>query len=230
MAARGESVHGEADLVTSLVPSGAAVLDAGCGTGRVAIELASRGYEVVGVDLDPAMLDLARAKAPELGWLQGDLASTVVIDSEAERIGSDERVHIDNDSEAVARAARERGEQEREKSGVTAQAVTNPRRLLGERPRRFDAVVAAGNVMIFLERGTEAAVVANLAAHLRPSGVLVAGFQLSDAYLQLHVYDALAERNRLALEARYSTWQGAPFDGGDYAVSVHRADATTVDG
>ena len=63
-----------------------------------------------------------------------------------------------------------------------------------------------------------------------PGGVLVAGFQLSDAYLQLHVYDALAERNRLALEARYSTWQGAPFDGGDYAVSVHRADATTVDG
>ncbi len=180
MAERGESVHGEVDLVTSLVPPGAAVLDAGCGTGRVAIEVANRGYEVVGVDLDPAMLDLARAKAPELAWLQGDLANTVVIDS-------------------------------------------------GDRPRRFDAVVAAGNVMIFLERGTEAAVVANLAAHLRPGGVLVAGFQLSDAYLQLHVYDALAQRNQLALEARYSTWQGAPFDGGDYAVSVHRADATTVD-
>ncbi len=180
MAERGESVHGEVDLVTRLAPPGAAVLDAGCGTGRVAIELAHRGYEVVGVDLDSAMLDLAREKAPELAWLQGDLANSVVTDSAGHQ-------------------------------------------------RLFDAVVAAGNVMIFLERGTEAAVVANLAAHLRPGGVLVAGFQLSDAYLQLHVYDALAQRNGLALESRYSTWEGTPFDGGDYAVSVHRVDAAAID-
>ncbi len=149
------------------------MLDAGCGTGRVAIELARRGHHVVGVDLDPAMLDLARHKAPEMEWLQGDLASTVVADAAG-------------------------------------------------RQRRFDVAVAAGNVMIFLERGTEAAVVANLAAHLRPGGVLVAGFQLSDGHMQMHVYDALARDNGLELESRYSTWEGAPFDGGDYAVSVHR--------
>ncbi|WP_420611391.1 class I SAM-dependent methyltransferase [Candidatus Poriferisodalis sp.] len=178
-AARGESIHGEADLVDSLLPRGGSVLDAGCGTGRVAIELARRGHHVVGVDLDPAMLDLARNKAPELAWIQGDLASTV----------------ISRDS------------------GISGDT--------GER-RLFDAAVAAGNVMIFLERGTEAAVVANIASHLRPGGALVAGFQLSDGYLALHVYDALAERNGLELEARYSTWEGAPFDGGDYAVSVHR--------
>ncbi|WP_420440015.1 class I SAM-dependent methyltransferase [Candidatus Poriferisodalis sp.] len=172
-AARGESIHGEADLVDSLTPQGGSVLDAGCGTGRVAIELACRGFTVVGVDLDPAMLDLARDKAPELPWIEGDLATTVVADDAGG-------------------------------------------------PRRFDAVVAAGNVMIFLERGTEAAVVANIAAHLRPGGVLVAGFQLSDGYMQLHVYDALAERNGLEFEGRFSTWEGAAFDGGDYAVSVHR--------
>ena len=179
MEARGESIHGEADLISSLVPPGGSVLDAGCGTGRVAIELAQRGLDVVGVDLDPAMLDLARGKAPDQPWIQGDLASTVVVDAAGER-------------------------------------------------RLFDAVIAAGNVMIFLERGTEAAVVANIAEHLRPGGVLVAGFQLSDAYLQLHVYDALAERNGLVLESRYSTWQGAPFSGGDYAVSVHRRTAATA--
>ncbi|WP_420444673.1 class I SAM-dependent methyltransferase [Candidatus Poriferisodalis sp.] len=179
MAARGESIHGEADLVASLVPPGGSVLDAGCGTGRVAIELARRGHDVVGIDLDPAMLDLARDKAPDKPWIQGDLASTVVFDAAGER-------------------------------------------------RLFDAVIAAGNVMIFLERGTEAAVVANIAAHLRPGGVLVAGFQLSDGYMQLHVYDALAQRNGLELVARYSTWEGAPFDGGDYAVSVHRRAAATT--
>src|SRR5947208_1845916 len=55
LAAKGQSVHGEADFVSSLAPS--SVLDAGCGTGRVAIELARRGVEVVGVDVDRSMLD-----------------------------------------------------------------------------------------------------------------------------------------------------------------------------
>ncbi len=64
MAARGESVHGEADFVMRYSP--ASVLDAGCGTGRVGIELAARGVEVVGVDLDEKMLNAARCKAPDL--------------------------------------------------------------------------------------------------------------------------------------------------------------------
>ncbi len=72
LAASGLDVHGEADLVDSYAP--AVVLDAGCGTGRVAIELHRRGRTVVGVDVDDAMLDAARAKAPEQTWVRGDLA------------------------------------------------------------------------------------------------------------------------------------------------------------
>lgn len=71
LAATGMDMHGEAALVASYGP--ATVLDAGCGTGRVAIELARRGHDVVGVDVDPAMLDAARAKAPSLTWVEGDL-------------------------------------------------------------------------------------------------------------------------------------------------------------
>ena len=41
------------------------ILDIGCGTGRHAIELAARGYAVVGVDLSMAQLARARAKAAE---------------------------------------------------------------------------------------------------------------------------------------------------------------------
>jgi len=74
LAASGADVHGEAALVADLSP-GSQVLDAGCGTGRVAIELARRGFEVTGVDLDPAMLDAARAKAPDLTWYQADLSA-----------------------------------------------------------------------------------------------------------------------------------------------------------
>lgn len=61
LAASGADIHGEADLVMSLEPR--RVLDAGCGTGRVAIELARRGVAVAGVDVDPGMLETARRRA-----------------------------------------------------------------------------------------------------------------------------------------------------------------------
>jgi SAM-dependent methyltransferase len=72
LASAGVDVHGEAALVDSYGPG--SVLDAGCGTGRVAIELSRRGLRVVGVDADPAMLDAARRKAPGLHWVEGDLS------------------------------------------------------------------------------------------------------------------------------------------------------------
>jgi SAM-dependent methyltransferase len=72
LAAAGMDMHGEAALVDSFGPG--SVLDAGCGTGRVAIELSRRGHPVVGVDVDEAMLESARGKAPDLEWVHGDLA------------------------------------------------------------------------------------------------------------------------------------------------------------
>ncbi|MGA8257515.1 MAG: methyltransferase domain-containing protein, partial [Nocardioides sp.] len=68
LAADGADVHGEAGLVADLVPAPARVLDAGCGTGRVAVRLAELGYEVVGCDADATMVDVARQEAPELDW------------------------------------------------------------------------------------------------------------------------------------------------------------------
>ncbi|WP_232663325.1 class I SAM-dependent methyltransferase [Pseudonocardia sp. TRM90224] len=78
MAAAGHNPHGEADLVMSFAP--ASVLDAGCGTGRVAVELAARGVAVLGVDADPDMVAAAAAKAPELRWVHADLAALDVPD------------------------------------------------------------------------------------------------------------------------------------------------------
>jgi 2-polyprenyl-3-methyl-5-hydroxy-6-metoxy-1,4-benzoquinol methylase len=71
LAASGRDVHGEADFVCRFAP--ASVLDAGCGTGRVAIELAGRGIDVVGVDVDESMLATARRLAPQLSWVACDL-------------------------------------------------------------------------------------------------------------------------------------------------------------
>lgn len=74
LAGSGKDMHGEARFCAALVPAGARVLDAGCGTGRVMIRLAELGYDCVGVDLDPSMLAVARREAPKLPWIQADLA------------------------------------------------------------------------------------------------------------------------------------------------------------
>ncbi len=73
LAAEGADVHGEASFVMRLAP--ATVLDAGCGTGRVAIELARRGVAVVGVDADPSMLATARRAAPDIEWVESDVSA-----------------------------------------------------------------------------------------------------------------------------------------------------------
>lgn len=53
------------------------VLDLGCGTGRMTVELARRGYDMTGVDYSPEMLDIARSVAEEEGhdvlWLCQDM-------------------------------------------------------------------------------------------------------------------------------------------------------------
>jgi SAM-dependent methyltransferase len=166
LAATGRDVHGEANFLSSLGP--ASVLDAGCGTGRIALELARRGQDVVGVDVDESMLEVARGQRPDLPWVGADLVD----------------VHLG---------------------------------------RTFDLVVMAGNVMIFLDPGTEGEVLANMTGHLRPGGLLVSGFTLVPGGLTLESYDALATRCSLEPVERWSTWDRHPFvAGSDYAVSVHR--------
>jgi SAM-dependent methyltransferase len=166
LAATGQNVHGEADLVGSLGLG--SVLDAGCGTGRVAIELARRGLDVVGIDLDPQMLAVAREKDPVIAWVQADLSEV--------QLG-----------------------------------------------RRFEGIVMAGNVMIFVTPGTEGAVVANLAGHLEAGGLLVAGFSLVTNGFTAEQYDTVADAAGLDLVDRWASWDRQVFGpGADYAVSVHR--------
>jgi SAM-dependent methyltransferase len=171
MAEQGRNVHGEADLVDALLreTGGARVLDAGCGTGRVAIELARRGYVTLGVDADASMLEAARAKSPELAWVEADLA-----DLDA--------------SQGMA----------------------------------FDLIVLAGNVMIFLDSGTEERVLGGLTTLLAPDGLLVSGFQIRDGRLSLSRYDEMCTSVGLEFVSRWATWDRKGYAGGDYAVSVHR--------
>ena len=177
LAAQGVDVHGEATFVLAYGPG--SVLDAGCGTGRVGAELARRGVEVVGADVDESMLATARRSAPDVEWVRSDLAE------------------LD----------------------------------LG---RTFDVVVMAGNVPLFTPRGTEAALVAGCARHVRQGGRLIAGFQLGEVTPVRRIttgqYDGWCNDAGLRLAERFATWDRQPFvEGGDYAVSVHVRDAGVVE-
>lgn len=171
--ASGRNSHGEADFIEAYRPG--SVLDAGCGMGRVAIELARRGFDVDGTDLDDDLLDYARRDAPHLTWVSGSLVDVAL-------------------------------------------------------PRRYDLIAMPGNVMIFCRVDDRAPIVRHLAAHLESGGLLVAGFSLDDPSvrpdaLTLREYDEYANAVGLALSERFSTWERAPYEGGNYAVSVHRLEA-----
>jgi SAM-dependent methyltransferase len=57
-----------------LLPSGSAVLDLGCGSGKpVAQYLAEHGLHVTGVDTSPAMISLCRSRLPEHEWIVADM-------------------------------------------------------------------------------------------------------------------------------------------------------------
>ena len=58
---------------------GRRILDAGCGTGALAVEAARRGAHVVAIDLSPTLVELARERAPQdlgtgrIEFLAGDM-------------------------------------------------------------------------------------------------------------------------------------------------------------
>jgi 2-polyprenyl-3-methyl-5-hydroxy-6-metoxy-1,4-benzoquinol methylase len=65
-----QSGEAQAAMLATVIPDGAKVMDFGCGDGRVAIPLASLGYEVTAVDASQNMLDRLTQRAPELATVQ----------------------------------------------------------------------------------------------------------------------------------------------------------------
>jgi ubiquinone/menaquinone biosynthesis C-methylase UbiE len=61
---------------------GAACADLGCGPGHVTGWLAGRGLRLVGIDLSPAMVDVARREHPEAEFRVGDLLDLPAADGE----------------------------------------------------------------------------------------------------------------------------------------------------
>jgi SAM-dependent methyltransferase len=169
MARDGADLAGEARLLDAMLGRHSRVLDAGSGTGRVSAALAERGHTVVGVDVDPALVEAAQVDYPGPRFVLGDLARFELTD---------------------------------------------------EAP--FDAAVLAGNVLVFVTPGSERDVLARVAAHVRPDGLVVTGFATDRAY-RLPAFDADCAAVGLVREHRFATWDLRPWrDDASWAVTVLR--------
>ena len=167
LAARGDNPHGEADL--SRPTSRGSVLDGGCGTGRLAIELARRGIAVLGRRRRPGHDRGGPGEGPAAG-----VAATPTWPSWTGRNAS---------------------------TWWRWPATWCPTC----RPTGGAAAVAA------------------CARHLAPGGRLIAGFLQQPGWPTPADYDAWCAAAGLVLEDRFATWERAPYQGGDYAVAVHRS-------
>ena len=97
------------EMLLSALPgdlTGARVLDAGCGAGQMAIELAQRGADVIAVDISPSLIDVARQRTPDdlkhrIDYRAGDMLDPAFGDVDA-AIAMDSLIHYDADDIAAA--------------------------------------------------------------------------------------------------------------------------------
>ena len=70
----GADLDGEARFVDTRTTGTARILDAGCGTGRIAATLSGMGHDVLGVDADPGMIQVAREHHEGTSFAHADLS------------------------------------------------------------------------------------------------------------------------------------------------------------
>lgn len=197
-AAQGRDIDGEARLIDAMAPRGARILDAGCGQGRLGGYLVGRGHGVVGVDIDPYLISVARSRQPGGTWLVGDLAGL---------------------GEVLSNAADE------------SLSDAHPR---GD----FDLIVAAGNVLTFIDPADRIAVLEGFRdaladppanrgddasageGHVGKRGRAVLGFGAGRGW-DFDQFERDAANAGLRVTQRFATWDLRPFDpAGGFLVAV----------
>ncbi len=95
------------EKVTDMIgwPAGSLVLDLGTGTGNLAARASKKGYQVIGLDPNRAMIKIARAKYPETVFKTGDFLNLPALPQQCAALISSYAFHHLTDEEK-ARAAR----------------------------------------------------------------------------------------------------------------------------
>ena len=84
--AQGADLLGEARFADMLLERGSRVLDAGCGTGRLAQALHEAGHTSYGVDVDPALIEVAGTDHPGPSYAVVDLSELSLDDVDGEPV------------------------------------------------------------------------------------------------------------------------------------------------
>ena len=91
-----ERVLAYIDRLLDGVPSGAKVLDLGCGTGNpITRYIVQRGYRVVGVDQSKRMLEIARKEVPNANFIHADMVEIALADKFAAAVAWDSVFHVE---------------------------------------------------------------------------------------------------------------------------------------
>ena len=78
----------EARLIDAMAQRESRILDAGCGQGRLTGFLTDRGHTVVGFDVDPVLIDIAKEANPDATFYVGDLSTDEIPESDFDLIVS----------------------------------------------------------------------------------------------------------------------------------------------
>ncbi|WP_314859570.1 class I SAM-dependent methyltransferase [uncultured Corynebacterium sp.] len=88
LAEQGHDIVGEARLIDAMAQRESRILDAGCGQGRLTGFLTERGHTVVGFDVDPVLIDIAKEANPDATFYVGDLSTDEIPESDFDLIVS----------------------------------------------------------------------------------------------------------------------------------------------
>jgi len=201
--------------------SGGPALEFGVGTGRLAVPLAERGVEVVGVDISPEMLAKLTEKSAAVTTVEGDM-TTVALDREftVAFIAFNSIFVLESQEEQVelfrnaARHLRPGGRFVLET--VVVQPPSGDRGKLSVVKVEADRVTLAG--------GTTDPVTGNYTGMwmiVEPTGTKF--YPLGGRGVHHHEMDLMAQLAGLEREDRWGDWQGAPFGPkSDLHISIYR--------
>ncbi|WP_295629579.1 bifunctional 2-polyprenyl-6-hydroxyphenol methylase/3-demethylubiquinol 3-O-methyltransferase UbiG [uncultured Corynebacterium sp.] len=203
-AAQGRDIDGEARLIDAMAPRGARILDAGCGQGRLGGYLAARGHEVVGVDIDPYLISVARDVQPGGTWLVGDLAQLGDALATGDTDATEAADQADDGTDAPNTA----------RTDAPNTARTDAK--TGD----FDVIVAAGNVLTFIDPADRGDVLIGFRDALATGGRAVMGFGAGRGWSH-DEFESDAFEAGLRITHRFSTWNLLPFsDHANFIVAI----------
>lgn len=201
--------------------SGGPVLELGVGTGRVAVPLAERGLEVVGVDISPEMLAKLREKSSAVTAVEADMTTVTLNREFALAYVAFNSVFVLETQEDQVRLFRNAAAHLR--PGGRFALETNVIRPPSPDRGKLTAVEIEPDRLMLTAGKTDPVTGKHTGMWLSLEKDGPKFYPISGREVSHFEMDLMAQLAGLELESRWSNWQGAPFTAqSDLHVSIYR--------